>query len=62
MSDYVAKLSVSLIQKLLTEKFLSRVLYYIVKTWAKQTQNTIDDKVADAVAEAFGIDKNALAV
>jgi hypothetical protein len=60
MADYVAKLAVQLLQKLLTEQFLSRVLYYIVRAWANQTDNKIDDKVADAVAEAYGIDKTAL--
>lgn len=60
MADYVAKLSVQLLQKLLTEQFLSRVLYYIVKAWANQTANKIDDKVADAIAEAYGLERSNL--
>lgn len=60
MADYVAKLAVQLLQKLLTEQFLSRVLYYIVRAWANQTTNKIDDKVADAVAEAYGIERQVL--
>jgi hypothetical protein len=60
MADYVAKLAISLLQKLVTEQFLSRVLYYVVRAWANQTDNLIDDKVADAIAEAYGIEKNVL--
>jgi hypothetical protein len=60
MADYVAKLAISLLQKLVTEQFLSRVLYYVVRAWANQTDNLIDDKVADAIAEAYGIEKTAL--
>lgn len=60
MADYVAKLAISLLQKLVTEQFLSRVLYYIVRAWANQTDNLIDDKVADAIAEAYGLDKEVL--
>lgn len=60
MADYVAKLAISLLQKLVTEQFLSRVLYYIVRAWANQTDNLIDDKVADAIAEAYGLEKEVL--
>lgn len=60
MADYVAKLAISLLQKLVTEQFLSRVLYYVVRAWANQTDNLIDDKVADAIAEAYGIEKQVL--
>lgn len=60
MADQVAKLFVTVFAKLLTPEFLSRVLYYIVKSWAKQTDNQIDDKIAEAIADAYGLPKEAL--
>lgn len=60
MADLIAKLGVAMLQKLLTEQFISRILYHIVRAWANQTTNKIDDKVADAVADAYKIDRKAL--
>jgi hypothetical protein len=60
MPDAVAKIFVSLLSKVLTEQFLSRVIYFLVKTWANQTDNQIDDKIADAIADAFGVEKQVL--
>jgi hypothetical protein len=60
MPDVIAKMVVGLMSKLLTEQFLSRVIYFLVKTWANQTDNQIDDKIADAIADAFGVEKQVL--
>lgn len=50
-----AKLLVSILAKLLTDTFLSRVLVYALYAWAKQTDNKLDDQVVKAIADALGV-------
>ncbi len=55
MADILAKIGVVLLTKLITETFLARVLVYTLETWAKQTDNKLDDRVVKAMADALGV-------
>ena len=53
--DLVAKIAVLLVTKLLTETFLSRLVIYSLAAWAKNSENKLDDKVVQAMADALGV-------
>jgi hypothetical protein len=55
MTDLIAKLGVAMVTKLITETFLSKILVYTLRAWAKQTVNDWDNKVVDAISEAFNV-------
>lgn len=42
--------------KLATDVFISKIAVYSIQEYAKTTDNKWDDKVADAIAEAYGVD------
>lgn len=55
MESMAAKLLVGVLEKFLTQKFLSKVLVYTISAWSKQTENDWDDKVTSAMAEALDV-------
>lgn len=60
MGSLLAKLAISMLVKLITEKFMSRLLVEGMRAWSKQTENPFDDRVTEAVADAFGVEKEVL--
>lgn len=62
MTDLLAKLAIAMVSKLLTEKFLSKLLVHSLRAWAQQTENSYDDKVVEAMAEALDVPKELLTV
>lgn len=54
MANTVAALAVNLLKKLVTEKFLSRVVVLMMKTLSKSTKNEVDDEVCRIVGDALG--------
>jgi hypothetical protein len=61
MGSLLAKLAIGMVARLMTEKFLSKLLVEGMRAWSKQTPNPYDDRVTAAVADAFGVEKEALA-
>lgn len=55
MSVTLAKVAISLLAKLITEKFFSKILICSLQAWSKQTENDYDDKVVAAMAEALDV-------
>jgi hypothetical protein len=49
------KIALSLIMKLLTEKFLSKTAVHLLASLAKSTANELDDQIVSNVAEALAI-------
>ena len=56
MFNILVKAFVVILAKLLTEKFLSRIVVYILDEIAKSTANKLDDKLVLAVAETLGVE------
>lgn len=56
MAQLLAKIAISLITKLITEKFLARLVIEGLTAWSKTTSNDLDDKVVKAMAEALEVD------
>jgi hypothetical protein len=50
----IASLGVNLLKRLVTEKFLSRMVVLTLKALSKSTKNTVDDDVCKAVGDALG--------
>jgi hypothetical protein len=46
---------IKLLLKLVTETFISKLVVHGTRELAKSTKNELDDKMADAVAEALGV-------
>lgn len=55
MQGLILKVGVSLLTKLLTERFLAQATCRLLAAWAKSTENTTDDGVINAIAEAWGV-------
>jgi hypothetical protein len=62
MSAILAKIAISLLTKLITETFLARLIIEGLRVWARQTENTFDDKVIEEAARAFGVPVEVLKV
>ena len=60
MSSLIAKVAIGLISRLITERFLAKLVIEALRAWAKTTSNVHDDRVVEAMAEALGIDPVAL--
>jgi hypothetical protein len=56
MTSLLAKVAVSLGAKLITETFLSKLLIEGLRAWSAQTENSHDDRVVEAIAQALGVD------
>ena len=62
MSAIAAKILISMLEKLITEQFMSKMLVYALGAWAKHSANTWDDKVVDAIASALEVPRDNLLV
>lgn len=62
MGPLLAKLAMSMVTKLITEKFLGHLLVEGLRAWSKQTPNVYDDRVVEAVADALGVPKDVLVI
>ncbi len=58
--SFLVPIFVSILESLLTKKMFSILLIEFAKCWADSTPNQYDDKVVAAMAEALGIDVNAV--
>jgi uncharacterized lipoprotein YmbA len=54
-SEMIVKLAVGLLAKLVTETFLAKVVIYTLAHWAKTSDNELDNKVVQAMADALGV-------
>lgn len=57
MGPMLAKLAISMAMKLVTEKFFTHLIVEAMRALAIQTKNQFDDRVTEAVADAFGVEK-----
>ena len=55
MTEVLLKIAIALATKIMTETFISRVLIHLLKAWSDQTENKLDDKVVQAIADALGV-------
>jgi hypothetical protein len=55
VQSLILKLGVSMLTKLLTERFLAQATCRLLSAWAKSTDNTTDDGIVNAMAEAWGV-------
>jgi hypothetical protein len=60
MTEMLAKVAISLLAKMITEKFFAKVVIASLDTWSKQTANAWDDQVVKAMAEALDVPIEAL--
>ena len=60
MTELLAKIAMGMVVRLITEKFLSKVMIEGLRAWSKQTVNSYDDKVVAAMAQALGVDQEDL--
>jgi len=62
MTEMLAKIAISLLMKLITEKFLAKLVIQGLRAWSGQTANVYDDRVVEAMAQALGVDPDDLKV
>lgn len=55
MSQTLAKIAMSMLAKLVSEKFLSHLVVYGVRALANSTPNKLDDLLTSSLAEALGV-------
>jgi hypothetical protein len=55
MGDILIKLAWAITSRILTETFLSKAIIYSLYSLSKNTANTLDDKMVDALAEALAV-------
>ena len=55
MTEMLAKVAISLLAKMITEKFFAKVVIASLDTWSKQTENEWDNAVVKAMAEALDV-------
>jgi 2-hydroxychromene-2-carboxylate isomerase len=60
MSALLAKAAVGIITRLITEAFLAKLTIQMLRAWARGTANIHDDKVVEAMADALGVEPEAL--
>jgi|GEM_PF-5672794 len=58
--DLVVKVLVSLMIRLVSEKFFSKIIICSLGSWSKQTENQWDNHVVKAMAEALDVDLEVL--
>lgn len=49
------QLVINLLLKLATESFIAKMVVYGGRALAKSSENDLDDKIVDAVADALGV-------
>lgn len=62
ITQTLARIAIGMVVKLITEKFLSKLVIEALKAWSKQTENKYDDKVVDAMAEALGVEREMIVI
>lgn len=62
VGSIAAKLAIGLVAKLMTERFLAKLLVEALRAWSRQTENEYDDRVVAAVAEAFDIPPDVIVI
>lgn len=55
MGNILIKLAWAITSRILTETFLSKAIVYSLYSLSKNTANTLDDKMVDALAEALAV-------
>lgn len=55
MGNIIIKLAWAITSRILTETFLSKAIVYSLYSLSKNTANTLDDKMVDALAEALAV-------
>ena len=55
MGNILIKLAWAIISRTLTEAFLSKAIVYSLYSLSRNTANTLDDKMVDALAEALAV-------
>ncbi len=55
MGDILIKIMWAITSRVLTETFLSKAIVYSLYSLSKNTANTLDDKMVDALAEALAV-------
>lgn len=55
MSQLLAKVAVGMLARLVTERFLGKVVVEGCRALAARTENKFDDKIVEAMAEALGV-------
>jgi len=55
MQGIALKIAIAMVTKLMTETLLARVLIAMLEAWAKTSENKLDDKVVQAMADALGV-------
>lgn len=62
ITQLLAKVAMGMVVRLITEKFLSKLMIEGLRAWSKQTANPYDDKVVEAMADSLGIEKETLSL
>jgi hypothetical protein len=62
MTEMLAKIAISILMKLITEKFLAKLVIQGLRAWSGQTANVYDDRVVEAMAQALSVDPEDLKV
>lgn len=62
ITGIIAKALMGIITRLITERFLAKLVIESLRYWSRQTANDQDDRVVEAMAEALGLDPVALKV
>lgn len=55
MSNLIVKVLVSMLAKLVTERFFAKTTVYSLRALARKTDNKLDDQIVRAAAEALGV-------
>jgi len=58
MSNIFAKVLISLLTSLVTEKFIGKMICELVIWASKKSSNTVDDRIAGHVIESLGFKKS----
>ena len=54
MANMIAQMAVAMLKKLVTEKFMARIVVLVLKTLSQSTANKVDDEICKAVGDALG--------
>jgi hypothetical protein len=55
MQEIALKIVIAIVTKWMTETVMARVLIACLEAWAKTSENKLDDKVVQAMADALGV-------
>lgn len=55
MTQTLSKMAMSLLMKLLTEAFISKMIVHGLRSLAQSTENKVDDQIVSDVASALGV-------